>query len=393
MEGNKDKEAGKGRNVVALGFVSLFTDVSSEMVFGLLPLFLTAELGASKALLGLVEGTGEMLGYTSRLASGTVSDTVQKRKPLVLVGYAISAASKPFFGFAASWTDVVAVRSADRVGKGIRTAPRDALISESVHDSKVGRAFGIHRSMDQAGAIVGPLLAFALFPFVGFQGIFYLSPLPAVVAIVVLILFVRDKSMPAKIRTSVMPNLRKVLAERRFIVLLAIMAVFSVGSFNFSFVIIRASDLGVPDGMVLLVYAVINGAHTVVGFPAGVLADRIGREKMLAISYIVFLASTVLMLTSTASSGAYLIAAVYGIYFGISETVQRALVPKYVSEDQVRGTAYGLYNMVIGVSFFAANIVFGFLLDSAGIAAAATYSMITSAIAIAALATFQFAGR
>ncbi|MGI0035566.1 MAG: MFS transporter [Nitrososphaera sp.] len=393
MEGNKDKEAGKGRNVVALGFVSLFTDVSSEMVFGLLPLFLTAELGASKALLGLVEGTGEMLGYTSRLASGTVSDTVQKRKPLVLVGYAISAASKPFFGFAASWTDVVAVRSADRVGKGIRTAPRDALISESVHDSKVGRAFGIHRSMDQAGAIVGPLLAFALFPFVGFQGIFYLSLLPAVVAIVVLILFVRDKSMPAKIRTSVMPNLRKVLAERRFIVLLAIMAVFSVGSFNFSFVIIRASDLGVPDGMVLLVYAVINGAHTVVGFPAGVLADRIGREKMLAISYIVFLASTVLMLTSTASSGAYLIAAVYGIYFGISETVQRALVPKYVSEDQVRGTAYGLYNMVIGVSFFAANIVFGFLLDSAGIAAAATYSMITSAIAIAALATFQFAGR
>ncbi|MGI0013366.1 MAG: MFS transporter, partial [Nitrososphaera sp.] len=371
----------------------LFTDVSSEMVFGLLPLFLTAELGASKALLGLVEGTGEMLGYTSRLASGTVSDTVQKRKPLVLVGYAISAASKPFFGFAASWTDVVAVRSADRVGKGIRTAPRDALISESVHDSKVGRAFGIHRSMDQAGAIVGPLLAFALFPFVGFQGIFYLSLLPAVVAIVVLILFVRDKSMPAKIRTSIMPNLRKVLAERRFIVLLAIMAVFSVGAFNFSFVIIRASDLGVPDGMVLLVYAVINGAHTVVGFPAGVLADRIGREKMLAISYIVFLASTVLMLTSTASSGAYLIAAVYGIYFGISETVQRALVPKYVSEDQVRGTAYGLYNTVIGVSFFAANIVFGFLLDSAGIAAAATYSMITSAIAIAALATFQFAGR
>ncbi|MGI0028698.1 MAG: MFS transporter [Nitrososphaera sp.] len=393
MEGNKDKEAGKGRNVVALGFVSLFTDVSSEMVFGLLPLFLTAELGASKALLGLVEGTGEMLGYTSRLASGTVSDMVQKRKPLVLVGYAISAASKPFFGFAASWTDVVAVRSADRVGKGIRTAPRDALISESVHDSKVGRAFGIHRSMDQAGAIVGPLLAFALFPFVGFQGIFYLSLLPAVVAIVVLILFVRDKSMPAKIRTSVMPNLRKVLAERRFIVLLAIMAVFSVGAFNFSFVIIRASDLGVPDGMVLLVYATINGAHTVVGFPAGVLADRIGREKMLAVSYIVFLASTVLMLTSTASSGAYLIAAVYGIYFGISETVQRALVPKYVSEDQVRGTAYGLYNMVIGVSFFAANIVFGFLLDSAGIAAAATYSMITSAIAIAALATFQFVGR
>ncbi len=393
MVENKDKKIAKGRNIIALGFVSLFTDISSEMVFGLLPLFLTGQLGASKTLLGLVEGTGEMLGHTSRLVSGTASDAIQKRKPLVLIGYSISAASKPFFGFAGSWTDVFSVRSADRIGKGIRTAPRDALISESVEDQKVGRAFGLHRSMDQVGAIIGPLVAFALFPFVGFHGIFYLSILPAAVAIVVLIFFVNDRPMSSKVRTSIMANLKKVLAQRRFVILLAIMAIFNVGAFNFSFVIIRASDLGVPDGMVLIAYTVINAAHTIVGFPAGVLADRIGREKMLAISYGVFLASTILMVTSTTSNEAYLIAAVFGAYIGISETVQRALVPKYVSDDQIRGTAYGLYNMVIGVSFFAANIVFGFLLDSAGLTAATTYSIVTSGMAIVALATFQTVGR
>jgi len=166
------------------------------------------------------------------------------------------------------------------------------------------------------------------------------------------------------------------------------MGVFSVGAFNFAFVLVRASDLGVADNMVLLIYAVINGAHALIGYPAGILADRIGKETVLSISYGVFLASTVLMLLSTNSVHAYLIAAVYGVYIGIAETVQRAAVPKYIASN-LRGTAYGLYNIVIGVSFLAANLVFGFLLDLSGISAAATYSIATSVIAIAALIGFQ----
>jgi MFS family permease len=380
------------RNVFALGFVSLFTDISSEMVFGLLPLFLTGQLGASKALIGLVEGTAEMLGYTVRMASGTVSDKVQKRKPLVVIGYSLSAAVKPLFAFAGGWGDVFAVRSVDRVGKGIRTAPRDALISESVEDAKAGRAFGIHRSMDQAGAIIGPLIAFALFPYVGFAGVFYLSLVPAVAAVAILALFVKEKFMPAQVRRSIAFNIKNVLAERRFVALLVIMGVFSVGAFNFSFVLLRASDLGVADGTVVLVYAVINGAHTLVGFPAGALADRIGRETMLSISYGIFLVSTVLMLASTSSAHAYVLAAVYGAYIGIAETVQRALVPKYVP-SHLRGTAYGLYNMVIGFSFLAANVVFGVLLDLSGATMAATYSIATSATAITAMIIFQALAR
>ena len=196
-------------------------------------------------------------------------------------------------------------------------------------EAKVGRAFGLHRSLDQAGAIIGPLLAFALFPFVGF-----------------------------------------------------------VGVFNFSFVLARASDLGVADNMVLLIYAVIKAAHNLIGYPAGMLAERVGKETPLSISYGVFLASTVLMLLSTSSTHAYLVAAVYGVYIGIAETVQKAVVPKYIA-GHLRGTAYGLYNVGIGFSFLAANLVFGFLLDLSGISAAATYSIATSVIATAALVGFK----
>jgi MFS family permease len=382
------KEGKGNRNVIALGLVSLFTDISSEMVFGLLPLFLTGPLGASRTLLGLVEGVAEMLGYTVRMASGTASDRVQKRKPLVLIGYALSAASKPFFALAGGWADVFVVRSADRVGKGIRTAPRDALISESVPEAGVGRAFGIHRSLDQAGAIVGPLIAFALFPFIGFAGVFYFSLVPGAIAVVVLIFLVKEKIAPSHVQQSIAGNIRHVLAEKKFVALLAIMGVFSVGAFNFSFVLVRASDLGVAENMVVLVYAVINAAHALIGYPAGMLADRVGKERMLSISYGVFLASTVLMLLSTSSAHAYLLAVVYGLYIGIAETVQRAVVPKYVA-SHLRGTAYGLYNLVIGFSFLAANLVFGFLLDLSGISAAATYSIATSVISIVTMLGFQ----
>lgn len=385
----EEKEKAGRKNIYALGFVSFFTDVSSEMVFALLPLFLTGPLGASRTLLGLIEGMGEMLGYTVRMGSGALSDRSQRRKPLVALGYSLSAASKPFFGAAAGWVDAFVVRSLDRVGKGVRTAPRDALISESAPEAKVGRAFGIHRTMDQAGAIVGPALAFALFPYIGFSGVFYASLLPGAVAVALLVLFVKERLAPSSSSRSrsVSANVRAVLSQRKFVALLAIMAVFGIGAFNFSFVLVRASDLGVPEGSVALVYLVINAAHAAIGYPAGILADKAGKEKMLALAYGVFAASAFLMLASANAAQAYVLAVVYGAYVGLAETVQRAVIPRYVSAEH-RGTAYGLYNLVAGFSFLAANVVFGFLLDSSGIGIAATYSMITSALAAAAMIAF-----
>jgi MFS family permease len=385
----EEKEKAGRKNIYALGFVSLFTDVSSEMVFALLPLFLTGPIGASRTLLGLIEGMGEMLGYSVRMGSGALSDRSQRRKPLVALGYSLSAASKPFFGAAAGWVDAFVVRSLDRVGKGVRTAPRDALISESAPEAKVGRAFGIHRTMDQAGAIVGPALAFALFPYIGFSGVFYASLLPGAVAVALLVLFVKERLAPSSSSRSrsVSANVRAVLSQRKFVALLAIMAVFGIGAFNFSFVLVRASDLGVPEGSVALVYLVINAAHAAIGYPAGILADKAGKEKMLALAYGVFAASAFLMLASANAAQAYVLAVVYGAYVGLAETVQRAVIPRYVSAEH-RGTAYGLYNLVAGFSFLAANVVFGFLLDSSGIGLAATYSMITSALAAAAMIAF-----
>lgn len=384
----EEKEKAGRRNVYALGFVSFFTDVSSEMVFALLPLFLTGPLGASRTLLGLIEGVGEMLGYTVRMGSGALSDRAQRRKPLVALGYSLSAVSKPFFGAAAGWADAFLVRSLDRVGKGVRTAPRDALLSESAPEARVGRAFGIHRTMDQAGAIVGPALAFALFPHIGFQGVFYASLFPGALAVVVLVMFVKERLVPSSSRPRpASANVRAVLSQRRFVALLAIMAVFGVGAFNFSFVLVRASDLGVPEATVPLVYLAINATHAAVGYPAGLLADRAGKEKMLALAYGVFAASAFLMLASADAAQAYVLAIVYGAYVGISETVQRAVIPRYVASEH-RGTAYGLYSLVAGFSFLAANVAFGFLLDSSGIAAAATYSIITAALAAAAMIAF-----
>lgn len=385
----EEKEKAGRKNIYALGFVSFFTDVSSEMVFALLPLFLTGPIGASRTLLGLIEGMGEMLGYSVRMGSGALSDRSQRRKPLVALGYSLSAASKPFFGAAAGWVDAFVVRSLDRVGKGVRTAPRDALISESAPEAKVGRAFGIHRTMDQAGAIVGPALAFALFPYIGFSGVFYASLLPGAVAVALLVLFVKERLAPSSSSRSrsVSANVRAVLSQRKFVALLAIMAVFGIGAFNFSFVLVRASDLGVPEGSVALVYLVINAAHAAIGYPAGILADKAGKEKMLALAYGVFAASAFLMLASANAAQAYVLAVVYGAYVGLAETVQRAVIPRYVSAEH-RGTAYGLYNLIAGFSFLAANVVFGFLLDSSGIGLAATYSMITSALAAAAMIAF-----
>lgn len=382
-------EGGGMRNVTALGLVSFFTDFSTEMVLGVLPFFIVNTLGASRALLGAIEGSAELTSYAFRMISGSLSDRSGKRKVFVLAGYAASTASKPFFAAASGWLDAFVVRMGDRVGKGIRTAPRDALIADSVPEQRIGRAFGIHRTIDQLGAIAGPAAAFALLQVVDIRGVFLASLIPGAMALFVLIFFVKEIAIKGKQRTTILGNIRTILkGNRPLIFLLVIAGVFSLGAFNFSFILIRASDLGVQENFIPLVYAAINVSHTAIGTPSGILADRIGKEKMLVIGYAVFLASTVLMLMLTENSlYAYVIAAVFGLYAGISETVQRAVIPRYVSSE-LRGTAFGIYNLIIGVSFFASNFLFGFLWDAYGLGTAITYSVIIAITAILGMAIF-----
>jgi MFS family permease len=313
------------------------------------------------------------------LVSGSLSDKLGKRKIFVLAGYALSTISKPFFAVTTGWFDAFIVRAADRVGKGVRTAPRDALIADSIPESSSGKAFGIHRTLDQMGAIVGPIVAFALLQIIGIRGIFLFSLIPGAIGVIILIFVVKEavvfKSFSQR-TTTMLSNFGNVLkGNRPFVLLLIISGIFSLGAFNYSFILLKGSSLGISQNVIPLVYAVINISHTLIGIPSGVLADRIGKEKVLVIGYAVFVISSLLMVLFTANSFyAYLLAAVFGAYMGISDTLQRAIIPRYIASE-LRGTAYGTYNVVIGSSFFISNIVFGFLWDKYGLNIASYYSM------------------
>ena len=386
-----DAETGRSRelgmkNVTNLGIVSLLTDVSTEMILGVLPFFVVVELGATKAMLGLMEGTAEFLNYVFRVFSGVISDRLGRRKPLVLLGYGFSTFAKPLFAFATSWADVLVVRLADRLGKGVRTSPRDALISESVKEAQSGRAFGLHRSIDQLGAIVGPTFAFLLLPFLGTRGLFWMSFIPGFLALVVLAFFVQDRRGKGT-TASVFKNARSILT-RKFKLFLIVMGIFALGAYNFSFILVKAGALGVQEGTIPLVYATLNVATVVAGLPSGLLADRFGREKILLVGFCIFSASSVAgMVTTEGALSAFLIAFIYGSYLGISETLQRALVPSFVSSE-FKGTAYGVYYLVIGTCSLVANLVFGILWDQVSMGAAFQYSVVTSSAAIIGLAAF-----
>jgi MFS family permease len=390
--GGRYGEAGGMRNVTALGVVSFFTDFSTEMVLGVLPFFIVSTLGASRALLGAIEGSAELTSYAFRMVSGSLSDKVGKRKAFIIAGYSLSTITKPFFAASSSWIDAFVVRFVDRMGKGIRTAPRDALIADSVSESRVGRAFGIHRTIDQLGAIVGPIAAFGLLQIVDIRGIFLLSLIPGAIAVLILVLFVKEvvvKPKSSATRMSIFSNINRVIrGNRPFVLLLVIAGIFGIGAFNFPFILLRASDLGISESLIPLIYATLNVAHTAIGIPSGILADKVGKEKVLIIGYSVFAISTLLMLLLSGNTlYAYILAAIFGLYLGISETVQRAVIPMYVASE-LRGTAYGLYNVIAGITFFVANVAFGFLWDNLSLTAAVSYSMITAIAAVAGMFMF-----
>ena len=277
------------RNVVRLGYVSLFTDVSTEMALGVLPFFIVKELGGTVAVLGLIEGVAEAFNYAFRVFAGVVTDRFGRRKPLVLLGYGLSSIAKPLFAVAGSWGDAFAVRVTDRVGKGIRTSPRDALISDSAARPEAGKAFGLHRSLDQLGAILGPFLAFITIPIIGMRGVFWFSFVPAAVALLILLFLVSDTQGPMR-RRSVFENAREVM-DRRFVLLMLVLGLFALGAYNFSFVLVKAGALGVQESQIPLVYASLNLATVIVGLPAGMLSDKIGKLPVLGLSYVVFLST------------------------------------------------------------------------------------------------------
>jgi len=365
------------RNVVALGVVSFFTDLSTEMILGLLPVFLVEELKASLSVLGLIDGVADALNYALRIVSGFISDKLKARKIVVLTGYAISNFAKPAFALARTWIHVFAVRVTDRIGKGVRTSARDALIAESVKGEKLGKAFGIHRTLDQIGAIVGPLVAAALTPLIGFRGVFALSLLPGVAALLVLALMVKEPERK-EVSKKVLEGASQVLT-RDFKLFLIAVGVFSIGAYSFSFLLVRARTLGVAAALIPVVYSILNVTHTAMGIPAGTLADKIGGSKTLSIGYATLALTSILAMKNSVTT---VLAAslAYGVYLGIGETVQRAYVAK-LAPKELKGTAYGIYYIVVGSLSMIANVLFGYLWDHYTPQTAFTYSTITSILA------------
>jgi len=255
----KKAEGSSVRNLFALGFVSFFTDMSSEMVFSLLPTFLLGLPGSSRAVLGLIEGTAQALSYALRAVSGFFSDKFRKRKIFVLLGYALSNAVKPLFAVARVPFDVFVIRVSDRVGKAVRTSPRDALLSESVSEKHRGAAFGLHKTLDQAGAIVGPLIASAAMIMLSFtiRDIFWLSLIPGTIALFIILFLVKEHASKSTSEFKLLEGVKSVL-KGNFSLLLIIVGIFSLGAFNFSFVLLNAQEAGIADSLIPLVYASVN---------------------------------------------------------------------------------------------------------------------------------------
>ena len=358
------------RNVIALGVVSLLTDVSSDMIVPLLPLFITATLGAGPAALGVIEGVAEATASFLKLASGAWSDRASRKKPLVVWGYSLAAVARPLTAFAGSWVHVLFIRFADRTGKGIRTSPRDALIASSVREEVRGKAFGWHRAMDNLGAVLGPAAAFLLLSVGGFsyRTIFLLAAVPGIAAVIALVLFVKEtasgKQDPGKgfrLGDGALPP-----PFRRYLFALG---VFTLGNASDSFLILRAVDAGVPAGYIPLLWGAFHVVKSSLSTYGGILSDRVGRRKMILAGWAVYAATYAAW---GLTQGVYWMVGlflVYGIHHAACEGAERALVADLVPPER-RGTAYGWFHLVVGICALPASVLFGFLWKEFGAPAA-----------------------
>lgn len=361
---------------MALGFVSFFTDVSTEMILSILPIFIIS-IGGTSEIVGLIDGLGDFTNNSLRVVSGTLSDRILRRKPIVFFGYSLSSFAKPIFAIASTWPQALAVRVADRAGKGIRTPPRDALINAYVSKEKTGTAFGLHSTLDQAGAILGPLLTVVLVPFIHFQGLFLASFVPAAIALVLIALFVKEVRVERRGASSLLVDVRGLL-HGEFVKILAAVGIFSLGAFSFSFILLRAGNSGLA--LVAFVYLIINLTEAIIGIPAGALADRIGKERVLLMGYGIFVLTCLLgVLLDYSYVSTLIVGAAWGVYFGMADTVGRAFIPKF-SPSNLVGTAYSLYYLIAGSTALLANVIFGALWLIYSPNAAFTYSLIVSIV-------------
>jgi MFS family permease len=379
------------RNVFVLGMVSLFMDVSSEMIYPLIPLYLSNVLHASKTSIGVIEGIAESTASILKVFSGWLSDKVGKRKALIFWGYGISVFSRPILATAGSWVHVLIYRVTDRFGKGVRTAPRDAIIADSTRREVLGKAFGFHRSMDTVGAVIGPGLAFVLMGVFhdSLQTVFWLSMIPGILAVITIALFVRDVKGS---KGDKLPRISLRGFDRRFKLLLVIVAIFTLGKTSEAFLVLRAQDLGVKAGTIPLLYLSFNMVSASLSTPAGILADRVGKRKIILAGYVLFSLMCVGFALSTSPLHAWLLFGAYGVFVAMNEGVQRAYVATII-KPEIKATSYGVYHTIIGLTALPSGIIGGALWQHIGPQALFYYGAAMSFLSCILFALFLFEKR
>lgn len=378
--------SGIHRNVVVLGAASLLTDVSSEMLVPILPLFVTATLGASVTSLGIIEGIAECTASVLRLSSGWLSDRIGRRKPFAAFGYALSGAAKAAMAFAGTWGFVLAMRFTDRLGKALRSPPRDALIADSTADAHLGRAFGLHRAMDTLGAAIGPLVAWGLLArweslgAEGYRRVFLASGVPAALGVLAIVLFVRAAPAAPRVARSLAQQAGALGPEfRRF---LAVDGAFQLGNSSMAFVLLRTQGAGWSAGEVALVYLAYNLAYAALAWPLGGLSDRVGRRPLLLAAYVVYALAYAWLALGATRWGVVAALMLLAVHSALVEGQAKSLVADLVPRD-LRATAYGVHATVAGLALLPASVAAGALWDRVG--PAAPFALGAACAALAAL--------
>lgn len=354
--------------ILALGFVSMLTDLSSELIFSLLPVFLVSVLGTNALVIGLIEGFAESIALLIRIFSGMYSDYLGKRKTLALFGYSFSALSKPLFALATNIGMVFLARFLDRIGKGMRGSPRDALIADIAPDNQYGAAYGLRQSLDTVGAIIGPLLALVLMIIWNnnFQAVFWVAVIPGVLSVLVLILFVQEPVKPASAKpiNPIQPKEIKKLSHAYWYVVI-IGAIFTLARFSEAFLLLRAYQIGSPITWVPLILVVMYLMYSVSAYPFGKLADTMNHGKLLIIGLFILITADLILAFSHSLMFIYIGSCLWGLHMGATQGLLAAMVAR-TAPDDLRGTAFGFFNFICGIATLIASLLAGLLWDSFG---------------------------
>jgi MFS family permease len=356
-------------SVWALGLVSLFMDSSSELIHALLPLYLVSVLGASTLDVGIIEGIAEATAAITKVFSGALSDYLGERKWLTAAGYGLAALSKPIFPLASDIAWVAGARFIDRVGKGIRGAPRDALIADLTPADLRGTAFGLRQSLDTVGAVLGPVLAIAFMALLAdnFRHVFWIAVIPAFISVAIIVLFVREPKRPPRARSLRSPLSRAELKrlDLGYWIVVGVAAIFTLARFSEAFLLLRAKSVGVPVVLVPTVMVVMNVVYAFSAWPAGALSDQIGRYRLLIAGFALLIVADLILAFGGGVTAVMIGVAVWGLHMGLTQGLLQALVAD-TAVPELRGTAFGVFNLVSGLAMLAASVIAGGLWDLIG---------------------------